>query len=284
MSRFTKNKIDIDSALIQSALAIVTSYNPDEHLKNLVDKLHSDESTSRIIIFDNHSSDGINVLNEIETLYDNVVVYKSNENKGLGYAFNYSIKHYIKNERFVVTFDQDSLIDDLFITRLMNSLISENSKNKRVKSIGPRIINSNDISPKKKNGIRSKPVLITSGNMFFVDSFYDIGGFNEEYFIDCVDYEFSLKMRKAGYILVQDRDVHLYQNIGELKNGVQMHSDFRMYYMVRNHFRLTKKYFMRFPAFIVFENIIFYKYLQKWRRMTSKEIYINTVKKAKREA
>ena len=268
----------------RDVLAIITSFNPCYKLKELVDTIWNDPSISTIAIYDNNSTKGTEVLREIEDTYREVNIVWSSSNDGLGIAYNHLIEKYLNKEKFIITFDQDSQIESMFVSSLKTSLIRENAHDIKVMSIGPRIVSVDNNKVKFESEIKRKPVLITSGNLFFTNMYTQVGGFDEELFIDCLDYDFSLKIRKQGFLLIQDRSICLFQNIGDKVNGERFHSDLRMYYMMRNHIRLTRRYLFQFPMYIVFEDLMFIKYLFRWKRHVDSVIFKNIIKKAIREA
>ncbi|MGO0105796.1 glycosyltransferase [Streptococcus suis] len=269
-----------------SVLALITSYNPDERLEQLVLSVLKDPVVSRVLIYDNNSMTGKLVLQKIRDSLDRVIVHYSSTNDGLGRAFNTLINDYWLGENFIITFDQDSKIQSNCITQLQKTLSREHLKNPRIVSIGPRILAEN-IKEERKEGkqkLRRKTILITSGNLFLYDTYKEVQGFDETYFIDCLDYEFCLRLRSHGYKLIQDRNIFLYQDIGEEKLGIRTHSNFRMYYMFRNHIRLTRTYFLKFPIYITLENLLFLNYFNKWRKHNSKEDVRIIMQKAIKEA
>ncbi len=269
----------------KDVLVAITSFNPDFRLKELVNIVNQDPSVSTIVIYDNNSENGKEILQEIEKKYGAIHIFWSKQNNGLGLAYNYLIKTYLKDEYFVITFDQDSKIDPFFVSILRSRLINENSKNPNVISIGPRILNVDNSNASIERKLRKMPVLITSGNLFFIKAYNQVGGFDDDLFIDCVDFDFSLRLRSKKFALIQDREICLYQDIGEVnEDGVRLHSNIRMYYMIRNHIRLSKKYFFRFPLYIVFENIMFIRYLCKWKKYVNNIEFKNIIKKAIKES
>ena len=91
---------------------------------------------------------------------------------------------------------------------------------------------------------------ITSGALTSVKAWTTIGGFNEDYFIDLVDSEFSIRMRNNNFSILRVNEVAMTHEVGEskeLKIGKHVirctkHSPIRCYYMVRNHFMYLAKY------------------------------------------
>ena len=106
---------------------------------------------------------------------------------------------------------------------------------------------------------RTGPVAyaITSGNLVNMKIYNAVGGYNEEYFIDCIDFDFSLRVRRAGYKIFKDPAALLFHELGEknhlpklYKKYYALHSPLRRYYMFRNFLFLARKYLFSDFSFI----------------------------------
>lgn len=99
---------------------------------------------------------------------------------------------------------------------------------------------------------------ISSASLIKVECWKKIGGFDERFFIDFVDFDFCYLIREAGYKIYQIQSIHLYHELGNLcvkklfgrKVMVTNHSPERKYYYVRNAVLCKKKHncykFIRF--------------------------------------
>lgn len=69
-------------------------------------------------------------------------------------------------------------------------------------------------------------------------------------FIDCVDFDFSLKIRKAGFKILLVGKAQMKHHLGESSdiNSFAVHSHIRRYYMARNFLYISKTYI--FPTFV----------------------------------
>jgi rhamnosyltransferase len=93
--------------------------------------------------------------------------------------------------------------------------------------------------------------------------------FAEELFIDYVDHEFALRMRQAGYILLEATAIFLEHRIGATTRHtilgmpvkVTNHPPQRRYYMTRNRLLLYWHYGRRFPAWAINDFICMMKEL-----------------------
>lgn len=258
--------------------ALIVAYNPDEKIKILVNELAKAKNISNILIWDNASNDK-EILKKVEEDSSITTLYYSEENIGLAKALNNLVDK--ATDEFVITFDQDSYMKADDIDRLFESLISMHSKNSKYVSIGPKIVLDDNYDIQNK--IVKKPYLITSGNLSY-KFIYDKYRYDEDFFIDCLDYDFSLKVRRK-YYLCQDKSIVLKQNLGECVDGVRKHSDLRMYYMLRNYIRLLKRHFLRYPIFLSIMTVLFTRNYTKWMRSSSdKDKVKNIVNKAMRDA
>jgi rhamnosyltransferase len=87
-----------------------------------------------------------------------------------------------------------------------------------------------------------------------------IGWFASEYFIDCVDFEYCLRIRAAGYLIADSREAVLMHAAGHANQSLSFlgvsfrpthHSAVRRYYMSRNRIALYRKYFRVFPGWVL---------------------------------
>ena len=91
---------------------------------------------------------------------------------------------------------------------------------------------------------------MTSGNIINLDIYKCVEGFKEWMFIDCVDFEYGLNVRKQGYTIKQINTVFLDHELGDYeikyflnkKIFCDNHSALRRYYIVRNSFYLYDLY------------------------------------------
>jgi len=87
-------------------------------------------------------------------------------------------------------------------------------------------------------------LLLNSGTLFPVGVFREVGTLNERYFADFVDYEFSLRLARAGYQVFHVPAARLDHNIGPPEPP----SPKRLYYAVRELVPLIATYGRSFPG------------------------------------
>jgi rhamnosyltransferase len=104
---------------------------------------------------------------------------------------------------------------------------------------------------------RGLEAAMTSGSLLRTETFTRCGLFIDELFIDGVDYEFSLRLRKLGCVIDECPDTVLLHSPGEprhhklfgFKYKTANYSPVRRYYQERNKVWIAKRYGLRFPVF-----------------------------------
>lgn len=235
-------------------LIVIVSYNDPVSLNGIVDLI--DCNLYDILIFDNSSN--IILIENIKIFCQtkNINLIGSGNNIGIGSALNccldYALKH---GYEWILTFDQDSRPDG----KQLDALNTAIKKYPLIMSFASCF----DI-----NGIdRDKFVAysITSGNLVNVTALKEVGGYNEDFFIDGVDFDISLKLRRRGFKIIQIADAKMHHRIGIQSNNdakkptllYARHVPERRYYQTKNMITLSFRYFLNFPFFISKLFIIF---------------------------
>ena len=245
---------------------LIITYNPDERLFELINNISN--QVNKIIIVDNNSSTPN--LNDLITSKkdDNIIVLQNKENLGIAKALNQGIL-WANTMKFkwVLTFDQDSNpfnnIIDLFT--IVYNLYPLKSKIGAIGVNYPEKTTGGFFKYKDTKLYKEKDYLITSGCFLSVRSFTEIGGFREDFFIDNVDLEYSLRLKKNRMVSLITKEFGMNHRVGTPKRkeilGLNFsssnHNETRRYYMARNNILLTREYFLRFPYFILKTNFFF---------------------------
>ena len=96
-------------------------------------------------------------------------------------------------------------------------------------------------------------VVMTSGNIINLDIYKCVEGFKEWMFIDCVDFEYGLNIRKHGYTIKQINTVFLDHELGnyEIKYFLNKkifcdnHSALRRYYIYMIYIMMISQIIVR---------------------------------------
>ena len=198
--------------LNEIALCIVT-YNPTEKQKKNIETLK--DRFGGFFLFDN-----------------------SFENLGLAVRYNQALKKAEeKGFKYLLLLDQDSYVLEKELDKFISCISKTENQNILIYSFS---LKQTDSCAYKYN-----IVPISSGSLVNVKKALEIGGFNEELFIDEVDHEFALRGFEKGYQTVRV-GAYLSHRIGEKKRILFFkHSCYppaRYYYMIRNFLYLKKKY------------------------------------------
>lgn len=92
---------------------------------------------------------------------------------------------------------------------------------------------------------------ITSGNLVRLEVFEKVGKYNEKFFIDFVDIEFCLRIKKRGYLIIRANNSMMLHRIGNSENHKFLftncictnHNFERRYYITRNRLYMWHRYF-----------------------------------------
>lgn len=225
----------------------IVLFNPELNRLNENIK-HIRKQVPLLILVDNGSSNLKDVKNLICGL-PNIVLLENGGNLGIAQALNCILK-YAKKERYewVLTLDQDSVANDKLVETYISFLES-----RQVDDIGCltcNIVDRNYNLKKKKMGFEEIDYCITSGSLMNVEITSNIGGFDESMFIDKVDCDICINLRKHGYHIIRVAYDGLLHEIGHAKQinlgfrkwELYNHSSFRRYYMCRNASYLLRKY------------------------------------------
>ena len=183
--------------------------------------------------------------------YDNIVLKKYKENKGLAYPDNQILNEIYGNYKFLLLMDQDSsFYNNNFIKykNLINDLQWEN-----ILALGCNLVNFNYNIDNDHVKIFVKQVdrLINSGTIINVDLAKKIGGWNEDLFIDEVDFDFCYRgILRKNKLLQTNNAVCLRHSVGKplkkrfiFKTYESMnHNYIRKYYIMRNRLYVWKRY------------------------------------------
>ncbi len=180
------------------------------------------------------------------------------ENRGIAAALNAGAARAIaKGYEWLATFDQDSRVPEGFIATLFAQL-AEFPERDRVAIVSPLYVDihlgtvSSPSGPLRAPSNDAVPVSVTasSGNLVRARAFEALGGLREDFFIDCVDFEFCLRARRAGWLVLEARKARLEhaQGRAERRRFLWRHpvvNDYpaeRRYYQARNRLILIARY------------------------------------------
>ena len=231
---------------------VVILYNPEadvsENVASYID------SIDRLFIVDNHN--GEDIANRIaQTNPNKVEILTNKENEGIAKPLN-RVLELCRKEGFdlLLTMDQDSR----FLPGHMDAYRKEIEMYDWTKTfgLGPTAVarevceKSSPSVPQQRLRWKAVYRLITSGNVVSVKVASEISGYNEDLFIDEVDFEICYRALEAGYLLFQTSDILFGHRLGNpltkrfIWRDIQAmnHPPIRKYYIVRNQLVVWRRF------------------------------------------
>lgn len=254
-------------------IAVVIWYQPtEEQPLSILSYIHS---VKHVIIVDNSPNDNSNLL--VSLPKGHYTYLPQCNNTGVATALNIGCRQAIAQGcEWILTMDQDSRWEQEELQRYL-ALANAYPDLDQVGVFSPR----QDYSGHKAHYdyvYEEKIAVMTSGCLISVKGFQATGGFRDELFIDEVDNEYCMHIRRIGMKVVIINHALLAHRLGEKRTirflGIWRkeyidHEPFRFYYMTRNILYLNHLY----PEYRQFNNkrlrkmlkrILLYDRLHKW--------------------
>jgi rhamnosyltransferase len=248
--------------------SVIVCYYPD--VKNLFQLCQTlINSHSDVIIVDNTEASYISKYNSSP----HCTIIPLGENTGIAHAQNIGIRHAIKGGADVIVFfDQDSKIENDFLAfllaplkvgepRVVAPVFFDHAKGYEFPSMR---LNKYGLLVKIYKGNSYMPydvdVIISSGTAATAVTFEIAGLMDEDFFIDFVDTEWSLRCRNKKIPIQVVPTAVMRHSVGEtsINFGFMrsfVHNPARCYYQIRNCFLLFKKEHV--PILLAFKELIF---------------------------
>lgn len=241
--------------------ALIVTFNPD--LDVLLRNIQAiRQQVNRVLIVDNGSKN----INEIRNMItqnnlSKLELVTLGTNRGIAYALNVGMNTFSTQKfEWVMTLDQDSIVASDTINKLKKT--DEFTKSMTA-ILAPEFIDREQellVSSHKNNenssaaiSVTERDDVITSGSLTSVSAWQMVRGFDDQLFIDMVDYDFNQRLLGLGYKIYQVRGVYFEHSLGEavaktilqkflfIKNPAD-HSATRTYYGYRNRIIFIKRY------------------------------------------
>ena len=245
--------------MISEIAAGIVTYNPDlEKIKDKIEQL--EDRVGRIYIVDN-ASDNISEIQDLceEIGRRSIALIENDSNKGIAAALNQIMSAADEDDfNWVLLLDDDSMVSGKMVDELY-----EGTGYKDIGIVCPRIkdintgryiSNKGERRDKLKKRFQLLESCITSGSLVSVDAWFAVGGYDEYLFMDFVDFDFCIRLRKEHYRIIQKNNLVMEHELGKTemrrllvkKTEVMNHSADRKYYITRNRIYCEYKYNGRF--------------------------------------
>ena len=224
----------------------VVLYRPDgEVLENIKSYL---DGVGVLYVVDNSETMHTDVVERIMQL-DKVVYLPNGENFGIARALNIAAdKAMVDGYDFLLTMDQDSRAATNMVGTMLACLKEKDAA--EVGIISP--FHSVSFGSNQDSGTFSQEVqfVMTSGNLLNLAAYEKTGPFLDKLFIDCVDYDYCLRLTDCGFKIICANQAILHHGLGYISSfkvlhktlTTSNHSPLRRYYNTRNRFYIWETY------------------------------------------
>ncbi len=234
--------------------AIVTvTYNPD---KDFAANLMQARNVADLVIVVDNGSGNIDFIKEA-ALSAGAQLTALGQNTGIAAALNTGIKEALgAGKEWVLTLDDDSFPESNILetyTRVLQQYPDAGL-------IGTDFSQNAGKLPEAAEST----TIITSGTLHKAEIFSAIGFYTEKLFIDCVDFDFVIRLRLSGkYKAVKVGKPLIRHHLGSpmKKFGIlsSNHSPKRRYFWARNTVYLNRKYLLKLPLWILKKDLYLFK-------------------------
>lgn len=241
----------MDKYTNDDVVAGIVTYNPNmERLEQCVNAVLS--QVRHIVIFDNGSINISNIKELVVKSSKNVSVIDNGRNDGIAVAL-LKIMLFAKtnNYKWVLTLDQDSVLQEGIVNCYLETANSAKYVNAGMITCLIKDRNFYDEKyEKQKARVISVPYCITSGAFTSVNKYFMTSGYDEKFFIDCVDFDICYSLKESGYKIYRVNHIGILHEVGHgeekkflWKKIIIYHENpERIYYLARNTKRLQKKH------------------------------------------
>lgn len=234
---------------------VVVLYNPAINVIKNIQTYISEIRT--LYVVDNSTRKNITLIDCLSN-FSNVQYIDAKGNQGIAQGLNVGAELAVENQaNWLLTMDQDSFFSEGGAAELLAQL----SRIKNEKYLGilsaRQNVESLVISKSDGDDLIPQESVMTSGNLLNLTVYKTVGPFLNDYFIDCVDHEYCLRLKKHGYRVLMCMSISLSHALGDMKSRKVFgrtiyftnHSPVRRYYMTRNRLDMCFRYFFVSPYF-----------------------------------
>ncbi len=242
----------------QSVCAVIVTYHPTVKMIESVPAVLA--QVQALVVIDNGSSAEELAPLRMSSRTLGFQLIENGDNFGIAEGLNRGVQ-WAKGQGYpwIILFDQDSLLPSDFMEQMFAAWQSHPHRDK-VGSIHPRYLDpetgEEGIVPRENDG---SPILpMTSGTLMPAWIFERVGWFASDFFIDLVDWDFSFRIRAAGFVVADAKGATLLHAPGKPAKATFLghtflqsnHSALRRYYISRNRIVFFRKYLRSFPGWV----------------------------------
>lgn len=196
-------------------VVVIVTYNSEKHIQNLLTRLSQQTlSPAKIIIVDNDSQDTTcNIIKQIQSLDDRVVLYQLTENLGGAGGFAHGLKYALSfDPDFIITFDDDAFpqgqnfLEDMVSFQQQHGhqvvcpLVADSQNPKKTAyeyhCYGGK---QTEVASIQKISDIIHDIKLFNGSMFLPEVIAHLKGPNPKFFIRGDEAEFKQRILQSGY-------------------------------------------------------------------------------------
>jgi len=254
---------------------VLVTYNPEAPLLDTAVSAAIRELDELIIIDNGSRPEGINSIratvarvSQTGPPVGRLTVCYFGRNMGLPIAFNEAIRiARAAGHRFLLLLDQDSILEAGSVRALLDVYDRWSSRLPIGALEGwneePTVLPTDDFlegylrrhGPHLEPGLDEDYLATNSGLFIPLDRIDQVGGFDESFFLDAVDFEFSLRLRSHGLRVFRVAGARIRHrrgdptelHLGPFKGAIRRVNPSRHYYVARDVIRTFRRYAGRFP-------------------------------------
>lgn len=246
-------------------LAGVVTFNPnikrfDENLSALT------KQVKNILVLDNGSNNITEIKSQLKKYEIDIDIIYFDSNKGIATALSQIMDYAVEHDfKWLLSLDQDSVIEPYLVDYYLRVIDDERYSDAGMFTC---LIKDRNFTDKKyetqEEAIIEVPYCITSAALTSVEKYKKIGGFDKDFFIDCVDFDLCYSLREHNYKIYRLNYIGLFHEVGHGENKkllgkpivIYHQKPFRIYYLARNTILMHKKHQKLFPVRITTNKLI----------------------------
>ncbi|MCR2801713.1 glycosyltransferase family 2 protein [Microbacterium sp. zg-Y818] len=249
--------------------AVVSTYRPGPSAVEAIASVRG-QVDGVIVVDDGSGEDSTATLDRLRELGAHVTA--SDANVGIAANLNRGMRiAHARGASHVLTLDQDSVVPEGFVAGLREG--AEKVVDEWLGAAVPEYFADvrQATAPPDADGLAPAANVIQSGMLIPLRTIQAVGDLREDFFIDLVDTEFELRLRRRGYRVVAVAGLRLGHALGTkydrrlfgrpvrvpgIPPEVTLSTPFRYFYRVRNRLVLDREYFRSAPAQIVRDTLL----------------------------
>jgi rhamnosyltransferase len=235
--------------------AVVILFNPgDDVFGNIASYL---DQVQVVFAVDNTETPLAEIVARMHNL-PGVVYIPKYSNLGVATALNIGAEQAVAAGcDFLLTMDQDSRADPDMVSRMLDCLAGEDLASLGI--IAPFHVTAARRSPPHGRACRDVMTPMTSGSLLNLHAYRIAGRFRDDLFIDFVDNEYCLRLRRQGFKVLRANGALLHHRVGDTRTYgpfiATNHPPLRRYYKTRNRFLVNRLYGRVFPGHCLFDRV-----------------------------